>query len=89
MFRHSLKTLTEAISPLLYTKYLAGNSNFHLQLRRSKTSQQTSPSYFGDAGFWAIQKEFDDYIHATNSLPEFSDKVSKPLLDTAWFRLFS
>lgn len=59
--------------------YLSGDGNFHLQLRAGRPSQVASPSFIGDAGFWANHDLFKRYIKATAHIKiSAAERVRRP-----------
>lgn len=61
--------------PLLYGMKTSGDGNFHLQRRYNSSKETTSDSLVGDAGFWAVQSEFENYAEATNAFKDLPGRV--------------
>lgn len=67
--------------PLLYGMFLSGDGNFHLHRRDnragkgSEAARLRAKSMIGDAGYWAPQTTFEDYIHLTSAVPEKHGRV--------------
>jgi hypothetical protein len=61
------KILIPSNSDILYSTFISGDGNFHMQLQESKPTLERDPSYFGDTGFWAVQAVFDGYLKNSNA----------------------
>ena len=64
---------------LLFSTFLMGDGNFHLQLRTLCKSIQEDPSLYGDTGFWAMQQLYTEYTEAANKLTINEPKASQAL----------
>lgn len=53
----------------------SGDGNFHLQRRYNSSKETAYDSFIGDAGFWAVQSEFQEYAEATNAFKDLPDRV--------------
>lgn len=62
---------------LLYGMKTSGDGNFHLQRRYNSSTETANDSLVGDAGFWAVQSEFQAYAEATNAFKDLPDHVNK------------
>lgn len=54
----------------------SGDGNFHLQRRHNSSKETPADSFVGDAGFWAVESQFQHYIEATDSILESTGQVS-------------
>jgi hypothetical protein len=61
---------------LLYTCFLSGDGNFHMQSRLQVKDQDKDPSFFGDAGFFVPVKLYHEYFNEADKL-QHHQKVSK------------
>lgn len=58
----------------------SGDGNFHLQRRHNRSKETNADSLIGDAGFWAVEHDFQQYIEATDSIPDTTGRVSNFIL---------